>query len=71
MSLKTRLYQEVRASIEPVAGGKLELLASEWGYKPSTSSRRLRELAEIGLLEAEYKKGYVRYTLPKEQLKLI
>jgi hypothetical protein len=71
MSLKTRLYQEVKGALEPVSGGKLEILANEWGYKPSTAGRRLRDLAEADLIEPQYKNGCVYYTLPKKQLTLI
>lgn len=38
--------------------GELEMKAAEIGFKPSTCGRRLRELAETGIIERQEKKGH-------------
>lgn len=42
-------------------GGKFEVIAFGLGFKASNASRRLRELAEDGLIERKYEKGSVWY----------
>lgn len=45
-----------------VASGDIQKLAMDNGYySPQNSGRRLRELAEEGILEVIYKKGHAWY----------
>lgn len=43
------------------SGSQLELMSMEWQTKPSTVSRRLRELYEDGQLDRKLVKGCVWY----------
>ena len=68
MSLAKQLLSRIQNEGKPIPGGTLEIAAFEMGYKPSTASRRLRELAERGEIEANLQRGYVVYsTKPKQQ----
>lgn len=46
-----------------ISGGELERIVIKFNlpYKPSTLSRRLRELSEVGTLERKMMKGTVFY----------
>lgn len=51
---------------EVISGGEMERMVSAvTTYKPSTISRRLREIAEDGKLVATYEKGTVFYQWKK------
>lgn len=57
-SLRERIYRYI--SNRPgkyINGGEVERLALSVGYKASNASRRLRELAEEGLIERDEKKN--------------
>ncbi len=63
LSLSDRLvkYYKDRAS-QKISGGEMERLVSSCTtYKPSTISRRLRELSEEGILIATYERKTVHY----------
>ena len=67
VSLSDRIYKyllawKLKNPEHFTSGIELERLALEAGFKPSTSSRRARELQEEGVLEARYTdKGFVEY----------
>lgn len=56
-SLKSRIARYFKERDHWINAGDIERLAMEKGYKSSNASRRLRELAEDGVLERELRKG--------------
>lgn len=61
-SLKNRIVKYLSKRDYFVASGDIQRLAMENGfYSPQNSGRRLRELAEEGFLEVEYRKGHAFY----------
>lgn len=56
-SLRERILTYLRKNKAWFNGGELERLAMSVGFKASNASRRLRELREEGLVEAEIRKG--------------
>lgn len=65
-SLRKLLLDEINSTPDKIAGGTLEARGWEWGYKPSTVSRRLRELAKEGTIIATYDR-YVSYQRCEEE----
>lgn len=66
-SLRNRIINYLKKRSYFVASGDIQRLALENGYySPSNASRRLRELAEEGLLEVEYRKGHAYYKYNEE-----
>ena len=62
VSLKNRIVRYLQKRDNFVASGDIQRLAQENGYySPQNSGRRLRELAEEGLLQVEYRKGHAFY----------
>ncbi len=62
LGIKNRIVQYfTKHQDEWINGGEIERLALKVGYKASNASRRLRELAEVGFLKREEKKGTVWY----------
>lgn len=62
MSLKSRITEYSRKHGEWINGGHYEKLAMSVGYKASNCSRRLRELADEGVLDRrENSRGCVEY----------
>lgn len=62
-SLKERILDYLSNTSDFVNGGEIERLAMEKGFKASNASRRLRELAEEGVLEREERKGKKRMSV--------
>lgn len=62
-TLRSRLIKWFSARPnEVISGGEMERMVSAvTTYKPSTISRRLREICEDGLIVATYEKGTVFY----------
>jgi hypothetical protein len=61
-SLRERIINYLRKRDNFVASGDIQRLAMENGfYSPQNSGRRLRELAEEGILEVEYRHGHAWY----------
>jgi hypothetical protein len=61
-SLRERIVAYLQKRDYFVASGDIQRLAMDNGfYSPQNSGRRLRELAEEGLLEVEYRKGHAFY----------
>lgn len=61
-SLKERIVAYLQKRNYFVASGDIQRLAMESGfYSPQNSGRRLRELAEEGLLEVEYRSNHAWY----------
>lgn len=67
MSLRQNLYNEIQRATGLMPGGQLEILAYDWGYKPSTAGRVLRKMVENKEIEVDKGKGFVRYSIPKTQ----
>lgn len=64
MMKKTSTKQLITAYLKGqdwCSGSQLELMSMEWLTKPSTVSRRLRELYEYGQLDRKLVKGCVWY----------
>ena len=57
MSLKQRILAYIRKQNGFCNGGEIERLAMGAKFKPSTASRRLRELCNEGLLERKIEKS--------------
>ncbi len=61
-SLRERIIKYLQKRDYFVASGDIQRLAQENGYySPQNSGRRLRELAEEGILEVDYRKGHAWY----------
>jgi DNA-binding transcriptional ArsR family regulator len=64
MTLKERLARYMRNNHGWIASGDIQRLVSEkTSYTPSNASRRLRELAEEGVLEVQIRRGHAWYKL--------
>jgi len=72
-SLKDRLaaYFRRNHSFWIASGAVQRLVMEKTSYTPQNVGRRLRELAEEGVLEVEYRKGHAYYRLKEKQLELI
>lgn len=70
MTLKQRIQRYLRQKQTWVNGAQIEELAQKKGYKASNASRRLRELAQEGVIERQERKGkrartvWYRYKAP-------
>lgn len=64
MTIKQQIVTYVKTR-GTVSGMELELKAREWRSKPSTISRRARELAMDGALVSQIKDKTVSYGLPQ------
>jgi DNA-binding transcriptional ArsR family regulator len=64
-TLKARLEEYFRRNHSMfIASGDLQrLVMQKTNYTPQNVGRRLRELAEEGVLEVEYRKGHAYYRL--------
>jgi DNA-binding transcriptional ArsR family regulator len=71
MTLKERLARYMRNNHGWIASGDIQRLVSEkTSYTPSNASRRLRELAEEGVLEVQLRKGHAYYRLAQKETTL-
>jgi DNA-binding transcriptional ArsR family regulator len=64
LSLKDRIYAycQKRPGVAIPSGEIQRLVVERTSYTPANASRRLRELAEDGLLKVEQVKGHAHYT---------
>lgn len=67
MTLKERLEKYLRNNHGWISSGSLQRLVMEkTSYTPSNASRRLRELAEEGILEVQLRKGHAFYRIKQQ-----
>lgn len=75
--MKTSLRQRILNYYERnkgnwIASGTLQrLVAEKTTYTPQNVGRRLRELAEDGLLEVEYREGHAWYRFKEQPQKVV
>lgn len=68
MTLKDRLARFMRAHHGWISSGELQKIVSEnTSYSPSNATRRLRELAQEGVLERQLRKGHAFYRLKEKE----
>ncbi|GEM_PF-3636287 len=68
LSLKDRILKYIRNQAGFVASGDVQRLVTEkTSYTAQNAGRRMRELAEDGLLEVEYRKGHAFYRATSHQ----
>jgi len=71
MTLKERLARYMRNNHGWISSGEIQRIVSEkTSYTPSNASRRLRELAEEGVLEVQLRKGHAYYRLSQKETTL-
>lgn len=68
MTLKERLAKFMRAHHGWISSGELQrIVAEKTLYSPSNATRRLRELAEEGILERQLRRGHAYYRLKEAE----
>ena len=69
MSYKEKIIKILKEANDWVPGYKLININTEYGWIGSSSSRRLRELAEKGMLERKIDNKYVWYRINRDKFK--